>query len=354
MKGGVAAGLHPLTWASWLGTALAVISLTRNPFYLLVLLLGLALAAERLRTPGRAAPFDPIVFAAIAVGFGGAFNALTTRYGDTVLARLPEQWLLIGGPITAEALVYGITNGLVLGALVAAFAVFGVALPVGALLRLAPRAFYPLAVVITIAVTYVPLTLRHAGQVREAQRLRGHQLRTWRDSLPLLLPLLIGGLERALQLAEALAARGFAADPPPAYTRTLLAGGLGAIFGGLLLRFAWGQAGWGWLVLGGGAGLVVAALVFAGRNVPRTHYQQHTWSRRDGAVLAGAALALAVMLLPWDAQASIFFTPYPTLQLPAFEPLLALGLLGLLAPLGLDTLQNVERRIQNEHVHDSD
>ncbi len=336
MSNGVAAGLHPFTWAIWLGAAVVVISLTRNPFYLLLLLFGLALTAEQVRPPGRLTPLDPIAFAALAVAFGGVFNALTTHYGDTILFALPAQWPLFGGPITAEALVYGITNGLVLGGLVAAFAVFGAALPVGALLSLTPRAFYPLAVVITIAVTYVPLTLRHARQVREAQRLRGHQMRTWRDTLPLLLPLLIGGLERALQLAEALAARGFAADPPPPYTRALLAGGLAAIFGGLLLRFGWGLGGWGLTLIGVGAALVVAALGFAGRVVPRTHYHQHAWHWRDALALCGAAVALAAMVLPWAPRVSIFFTPYPALQLPVFEPVLALALLGLLVPVALE------------------
>jgi energy-coupling factor transport system permease protein len=346
MNSGIAADLHPFTWAIWLGVALTVISLTRNPFYLLVLLLGLALAAELVRPQGRPAPIDPILFAVVAVSFGGIFNALTAHYGDTVLFHLPAAWPLLGGPITAEALIYGITNGLVIGALVAAFAVFGAALPVGALLSLAPRAFYPLAVVVTIAVTYVPLTIRHARQVREAQLLRGLQIRTWRDTLPLLLPLLIGGLERALQLAEAIAARGFAADPPPRSIRGMLAGGLAAIFGGLLLRFAWGQAGSGAAAIGMGGCLVLAALWMAGRRVPRTRYHQHRWRFPDALVLGGAALTLVAFLVPWPARASIAFTPYPTLAVPPFEPLLALALLGLLLPASVSKLQHATRSMQ--------
>jgi energy-coupling factor transport system permease protein len=325
--------LHPITWALWLGSAIAVISLTRNPFYLLLMLLACAVMSELLRPAGRSAPLDPILFAAVAVTFGGIFNAITTSYGDTVITQLPASWPLIGGAITAEGLIYGITNGLVIGALVAAFAVFGAALPVSALLRLTPRAFYPLAVVITIAVTYVPLTVRHARQVREAQLLRGYRVRGWRDTLPLLLPLLIGGLERALQLAETLAARGFAADPPPPATSRLLAGGLAAIFGGLVVRFAWGLGSAGMVLIGGGAALVGGAFWLAGRRIPRTQYQQYRWRWLDALALLGAGVALAAMLTPWAGQASIFYTPYPTLSVPPFAPLLALALLGLLMPL---------------------
>lgn len=325
--------LHPVTWVVWLSAAVATVSLTRNPLYLLLLLLTLALVAEVERPPGRTRPLDPVLFAAFTMLMGGLFNAATTHYGDTLMLRLPLSWPLVGGPITYEALFYGMTNGLVLGALVAAFAAFGAALPVGALLRLVPRAFYPLAVVVAVAVTYVPLTLRHAGQVREAQQLRGHQVRGWRDGLPLVLPLLIGGLERALQLAEALAARGFAADRPPDRLRLLLTGGLALAFAGMLLRVAWGQDVLGLVLLLTGSALALGALHVAGRQTRRTFYRVYGWGRGDVFACVGAGLVLAALLLPWFAQPSIFYTPYPTLRAPAFEPLLAFALLALLAPL---------------------
>ncbi len=325
--------LHPLTWVLWLATAVAAASLTRNPLYLLLLLLMLALVAEVERTPGQARPLDPILFAGFTVVVGAFFNALTTHYGDTVMLRLPAGWPLVGGPITYEALVYGMTNGLVLGVLVAAFAAFSAALPVGALLRLVPRAFYPLAVVVAIAVTYVPLTIRQAAQVREAQQLRGHQMRGWRDGLPLLLPLLIGGLERAMQLAEALAARGFAADRPPDHLRLLMAAGLAGLFAGVLLRIVWGQALLGGLLLLLGVALLVGALFATGRRTPRTYYRVYRHGLADLLTLAGAGLVLAALLLPWPAGASLFYTPYPTVSAPPFAPFMALALLGLLAPL---------------------
>src|SRR4030065_1354430 len=90
------------------------------------------------------------------------------------------------------------------------FMLLNLALPVRDLLRLIRRAFFPVAVVTSIAVTYLPTTLRQFQQIREAQAVRGHQVRSLRDWLPLLMPLLVGGLEHAMQLAEAMTARGFA------------------------------------------------------------------------------------------------------------------------------------------------
>src|SRR4030043_448637 len=94
--------------------------------------------------------------------------------------------------------------------MVASFTVLNLALPVRDLISLIPRAFFPVAVVTSIAVTYLPTTLRQLRQIREAQAVRGHQVRSLRDWLPLLMPLLVGGLEHAMQMAEAMTARGFA------------------------------------------------------------------------------------------------------------------------------------------------
>ena len=135
----------------------------------------------------------------------------------------------------------------------------GQALPVRALVGLIPRAFYPLAVVATIAVTYLPATLRQFQQIREAQAVRGHALRGLRDWLPLFMPLLVGGLERALQLSEAMTARGFASQGKPvdsalqrAWPRLAMLAGLLLLAGGWVLRLA-GRMEWAGLA-GAGRG----------------------------------------------------------------------------------------------------
>ena len=48
-----------------------------------------------------------------------------------------------------------------------------------------------------MAITYVPETARHFQRIREAQAIRGHRLRGLRDWRPIVIPLLVGGLERA-------------------------------------------------------------------------------------------------------------------------------------------------------------
>jgi energy-coupling factor transport system permease protein len=329
--------LHPVAWVGWLGAALCALSATRNPLHLLVILLCIAVvhAAPGHRDGVSFSPVSPLRFALVAIPLAALFNAATAHLGDTALLRLPARWPVVGGAITLEALVFGTLNGLVLAGIFAAFAVLNRALPIRALIRLIPRAFFPVAVVIAIAVTFVPTTLRQFQQIREAQAVRGHRVRGLRDWLPLFMPLLVGGLERALGLAEAMTARGFASAGEATHdarTRTAVLLGLVALLGGWLLRLAWGQALPGLGLLLTGVGLIASALWVVGRRVPRTTYRPEPWTWRDWAVLLSAAVVPGALVLPGLNRAALFYSPYPALSLPGFDPLVGLATLGLLGP----------------------
>ena len=340
--------IHSIAWVLWLVTAMVALSGTRNPLYLVLLYLALFVVYTAAQPAGRDAGrqpangptlVSPVVFALVVVPLSALFNALTVHFGATVLFRLPQAIPVLGGPITLEAVTYGLLNGLVLAGLFLAFATLTRALPVRALIRLVPQAFYSVAVVISIAVTFVPSTIRQLEQVRHAQAVRGHRVRGVRDWLPLLLPLLIGGLERALQLAEAMTARGFASsDEPPGELAPQLAvvGGLVALLGGWVLRLVWGIEVLGLALMAAG-GLAILAVVWwigwqGGR---RTAYQRQRWELPDWAVALGAAVTLVALSLPGPGRDSLVYYPYPALSLPAFDPAIGLAILGLLAPAAL-------------------
>ncbi|OAD23802.1 cobalt transport protein, partial [Candidatus Thiomargarita nelsonii] len=180
--------IHPIAWLIWLMTVLITVSITRNPIYLLLILLWLIIVKSTLTKHCEAPPIliSTWQFASIVLVTTTLFNALTVHVGQTVLFKLP----LFGSAITLEATFYGLLNGLTLTLMFIAFTIINQALPARALIRLIPRAFYPVAVVIAIALTFVPATRRHFEQIREAQAVRGHQWRGIRDWLPLLIPLL--------------------------------------------------------------------------------------------------------------------------------------------------------------------
>lgn len=323
------APLHPVTWIAWLVSVCVMLSATRNPFHLGLALLCVAMVAitRRLRTRALSLALG-ITLAAMV------FNLLLARVGATVLWVVPGAWPLLSGPLTLESLVYGALTGLALAGIFTAFGAAQGAVPTRTLLDLLPPAFAPLAVTLTIAVAFVPATLRQLRQVREAQLIRGHQIHGLRDWSALLIPLLIGGLDRALQLAESLAARGFpdraGSQRAPA---VLIALGLALLAGGLLAN-AWAPGLVGWALIAAGIGVVGIAIWLAGRHTPRIRYRRPRWKHADtlvtlGAVLAGAAFVVPSALLD---RTVLSFSPYPQLLLPAFSPLLGIITLGLAGP----------------------
>jgi energy-coupling factor transport system permease protein len=330
--------IHSLAWLSWLIAAVVLLSSTRNPLYLLLMLLCLAVVSRtvQLALPTARPPaISPWRFALIVVPLGALFNALMVHAGNTILFQLPAGLPLFGGIITLEALVYGAVNGLIIVGLLAAFQVLSSAVPVRALVQRIPRAFYPVAVVVSITLTFVPLTLRQIDQIREAQAVRGHQLRGARDWLPLFMPLLIGGLERALQLAEAMVARGFAsahAQPLQRRDQLGLIIGLIALAGGWLLGLMWGQTLLGGGLIIGGLGLLGRVMRTVGRRTPHTTYRREIWQRSDTFIVCVSLIPLSLLWLPGIDRASLYYYPYPQLTLPDLQLGLLLSMICLLAP----------------------
>jgi energy-coupling factor transport system permease protein len=335
------APLHPVAWLIWVLGVLIVLTMTRNPWYL-AMILGCVGAV--LTTRGRTTPTEsvgqalalPLRIGLVMVLFSALFNALMVHVGGAVLFSVPDWVPLLGGRVTLEAFVYGALNGAALAGIFAAFTALNRALPVRSLLRLVPRAYYPLAVVMTIAVTFVPATIQYMQQIREAQAVRGRQMQGARSWLPLVVPLLEGGIERSMQLAEAMMARGFAGgeaapDPRP---QGLMLAGLVAVLAGWLLRLAWRAEAAGALLLLAGLAAVVGGLWLAGRRHPHTVYRPEQWAWRDGIVVGGAVVAAAVYLAPWPGldRSTLFYYPYPSLSWPGFDPIVGAATLGLALP----------------------
>ncbi len=332
--------LHPFTWLLWLAAAMVALTVTRNPLYLAVTLLCVALVYAFIPTDAEARSgvmISPWRFALVVVTFSALFNGLMVHVGSHVIVTLPAWLPLIGGPITWEALIYGALNGLALTGLFVAFGVINRAISVQALLRLAPRAYYPVAVVTSIAVTFVPTALQQMQQIREAQMVRGNRMRGVRAWLPLVVPLLEASLERSMQLAESMMARGFvsAGSGPDVRDRLLVLVGLVAIVAGWLLQIVWAQVWIGALLLLAGAGMLAAGVWLAGRRHPHTVYREDRWRVRDALVIAAGLTVVLVYLapLPGVERMTLVFYPYPTAALPGFHAAIGVGTLGLLAPL---------------------
>ncbi len=352
---------HPKAWGLWLLASLTSVVLTKNPFYLLVAIL--AVGANYV-TLGRTSPTARqwgvfLRIGLILVLFSVAFNLLFVSAGDTLLFTLPTlRWKLatplqqgpaliqIGGQVTLESLVYGLTTGLALMGVLVTFATFNTLVDHYQLLRSTPAFLYQSAIVASIAITFVPQMVVAQREIREAQALRGHRFRGVRDLLPLFVALLTEGLERSITLAESMDARGFGGQPPPAsLTGTDRAGRSELLFksiialalvvlvsGAFALSYFPNKAVGGTTMLAGGV-MLVAVLWMVGQTVRRSRYRRDLWRRSDSLVAAASITTTLVILATWVTHRSaLIFYPYPRLGWPPFDPLIGLALLLIAAP----------------------
>jgi energy-coupling factor transport system permease protein len=337
------ATFHPYAWSAWLAAAVLPALLTRNPLYLSMTLLAVGVVYIAL---GRRGPLARnwgafVRFSAYLWLLTIPFVALLNHHGTIILLRLPPAWPLIGGPITLEALLYGLTGGLALLALLLVFATFNVAVDQARLLRLTPGFVYQAGVVAGIAVAFVPQMVTTWAAIREAQQVRGHRVRGVRDLLPLLMPLLVTALERAMQLAESMEARGFGGEMLAATSserlriQVILLAGLGALGVGVAGLGFWPDRSWlaGVLLVGGGA-LLLWSFWEQGRRVRRSRYQRWTWARDDRIVLGLSAMAAAIWLAAMLTHSDwLLYYPYPPYSpWPMFEPVLGLAILLMVGP----------------------
>jgi energy-coupling factor transport system permease protein len=315
--------------------------LGRNPWPLVATLIAVLGVWAACSTGVAGARWRPLlrlalVFAVVSV----LFNLLTAHIGDRVIGALPAHWPIVGGPLTLNALLYGLLGALAILSLVAVSAILGVTLNWSAVIRLLPQRMAPLAVASAVAWSYLPRTTVALAEIREAQMARGYRPRGVRDAAPLVVPLIAGGLERALITAEALEARAFGAPLSPADTPrpwqviALLAGLVAALTGAFCLALGQMTAAG---VLVASAIVLLAAGIFTGRDsdsaLRRTRYRDPVWERPEWIVSGAAAAVLAVQIAVLSVDPAAFrYEPYPTLTAPGISlPLLAaLGLL--LAP----------------------
>lgn len=331
--------IHTWAWITWLVSATILISRTRNPLYLTLIFFVIYILAVRLnRVMDNQRPILIIRLAVSFILFSAILNALFAHYGSTILFHIPDAFPIIGGVITLEGFIFGAINGLVLACIFGAFSVVSMALPTRSIIRLLPRAYYPAAVVLSIAMTFLPSTLRQFNQIREAQAVRGHRMRGIKDWLPLVMPLLIGGLERAFNLSESMTARGFSSRlevRPTAYRQVIALISLAALLGGWLLRLQGEFRTAGAILIFAGGALIGWLIWRSGRASPATTYRRERWFATDSLIVLCASLTWVAYLFPTSASSTnpFSFSPYPILALPEFNPWIGLSILGLLGPL---------------------
>ncbi len=208
--------LDPRAWIIWAVAATLPPLIGRNPWPLAATLLAVLGVWAAWSAGAAGARWRPLLRLALVFGLVSVlFNLLTAHVGDRVIGALPESWPVIGGVLTLNALIYGLLSAMAIFSLVAVSATLGATLDWSATMRLLPERMATLAVAGSVAWSYLPRTDGRFVEIREAQMARGYRPRGIRDAAPLVIPLLAGGLERAMITAEALEARAFGAPWRP-------------------------------------------------------------------------------------------------------------------------------------------
>ncbi len=338
--------LHPVAWWLWaIGLATAA-SLTTNPLVLLLIIGVAAVVVTSRRTDhpwarsfrfyvwlGVAAVFLRVLFRVV---LGGG-------YPGTVLLDLPEVPLpdfVLGitllGPLTQEALLAGLYDGLRLATIVICVGAANSLANPKRLLRSLPPALYEIGTALVVAVTVLPQFTQSIQRVRAAQALRAGDTGRVRRLRRFLVPVLEDTFERSLALAAGMDTRGYGRSGDASASQRRLTGGLmlvglsGVVVGVYALLDQTAPRLLAAPMLALGLLLAVGGLVVSGQRVQRTRYRPDRWR---GPELAVVAVGLTVGTLGWWVNRHQIPIAYPDLTSAPQVSIVALvtALLGLLA-----------------------
>jgi energy-coupling factor transport system permease protein len=334
-----------VAWWLWALGLAAAASFTTNPFALL-LLIGVAavvVAARRSDQPW-ADSFRIYVWLGVAiVAIRVAFRLVFGGGGTTVLLDLPAVplpgWvsgITLLGPVTREALLAGLYDGLRLATIVICVGAANALANPKRLLRSVPPALYEIGTALVVAVTVLPQLADSVRRVRAAQSLRAGETGRVGRLRRFLVPVLEDALERSLALAAGMDARGYgrAGGRTRAARRStgalMLVGLVGVCVGVYAVLDRTAPRYLALPMLGVGTAAAVAGLLASGRRVQRSRYRPDHWHWPE---LVVAASGLVTGALGWWVAAHQPLLALPALDsLPRISPVALLG--GVVALLG--------------------
>jgi energy-coupling factor transport system permease protein len=332
--------LHPGAWWLWALALAAAASRTQNPVPLVLILAvtGLVVAARRSNAPWARSygAFLKLSLAVIVIRILFQVLLSTGAEGPTVLFTLPSlpmpaaSGLKLGGDVTLEAILHALYEGLQLAVILCCVGAANALGSARRLLRYVPGALYEVGVACVVALTFAPQLVDDATRVRAAHRLRGQN---GAGSLKrLAMPVIEGALERSVDLAAAMDARGYGRTTDSGrvagrVTAVLVFGGLVGLCIGVYGLLDGAAAAWlGWPMLLAGLAIAAAGLHVGGRRTTRTRYRPDPWALPEWLVTGSGVVALAAVLVDVHLHPADFFMASVT----AMPPVPTLACLGIL------------------------
>lgn len=292
---------HPWAWWCWaIGVAVCA-SLTTNPLFLLLIAAAVIFVVLWRRTdaPWAMSLKFYLIMAGVIITIRLSFQLiLGSRYAGTELFRLPVYHLpgllagvKIGGPVTAEALLFSFLDALRLALVLLCIGAANTLANPKRALRSVPAALYEVSVAITVSLSVAPQLIESAMRIRRARRLRGGTGRGWQAIKTLLLPVLEDAIERSLALAAGMEVRGFGRtrrDAPHRRIATvaLLVGSALATFGIYFMLGARTPLSVLVALFVVALGLITTGIKLSGAQLAVTHYRPDPWRVPEWLVVA--------------------------------------------------------------------
>jgi len=211
--------LHPLAWWIWAGS-LAIAGAKGSSVLLAIAIVGVVAIVVHVKSEN--APWAKSFRWSLKVGLwvigirvltGILIGVPTVGRTLFTIPQIPlPSWMpgiRIGGNVTYERLVATGHDGIMLAAIIALLGAGASLASPHRLLRSLPVMVYEFGVAVVIATSVLPQLVASSSRIREAQRLRGQDVRGVRGWRRLALPLLEDALARSLDLAAAMDSRGY-------------------------------------------------------------------------------------------------------------------------------------------------
>lgn len=215
--------LHPFTAVAYIFVVVLLSLIFAHPLYLLGLFLalgGVIIASGNLREwkPYLLLSLGLLVMLMLV-------NAVFVQVGSTVLLTGPRVPLLGTIKITLEAICFSGAMGIRLLVIISSFCFYTYAVHPDKVLKLLNKFSGKSVLAIILATRLFPLLVKDVRRIAEVQRCRGVKLdhgtrrQRLKSRLPVINILLLSSLERSIQMAESMQAKGYGSGKRSFYFR---------------------------------------------------------------------------------------------------------------------------------------